>query len=117
MASLFRPEGSLLGILLKSDFNVIVSALQCSAGYSFLLNTYSTLVLLVLLAALKSSVKGSVRADKFSPSEEALSTAVCGHRAAGCGAWLFKNETSCVHKSHWTQRGLKGYRGGPCVVV
>lgn len=37
---------------------------------------------------------------------------MCIHRAAGPRDWLFKKETSCLHKSLWTLRGLRGYRVG-----
>lgn len=39
-------------------------------------------------------------------------TAVCIHSTVGCRDWLFKKETSCFHKSHWTLRGSIGLRGG-----
>lgn len=93
-------------ILLKSDFNVIANALQRPSGSSFPFNVYSTLVLLVLLAAHRS-----VKADEFSPSEEMLHLqyAVMEQPVAVQAASL-KGETSCFHKSYWTLRELKGYR-------
>lgn len=37
---------------------------------------------------------------------------MCIHSTAGCRGWLFKKETSCFYKSHWTLRGSTGLGGG-----
>lgn len=98
-----------VGNIPESDFNVIVT----SSSPFFLYYTHSTLVVLVLLAALKSSEKGSV---KSTSSVGLALTAMVDRRAAGWEGWFFKKETSCFHKSHWTLRGLRGYMvwgGGP----